>query len=204
VYALSDYGLLGYIIAQELVTGVPVIEGIEPTPDDLKTLGSMLGAAGAIALFHVLDVTPEARALGRAILGPDHKRLTITDAELGAAERTLRGDTGRFSHIIIGCPHLSTDELQQIASMLEGKRVRGRLWLLASEPVRRDLAGTETERVLQQAGAQLKSLCAIYFHDTPRLFGKRILTDSVKLAYHTGSTWAPLEECLAAAKGAEA
>ena len=197
-----DYGLLGYVTARELVSGVPVIEGIAPTSDELKTLGAALGAAGAITLFHVLQATPEARALGRAILRPDHARLSMTDADLKAAAAALRGDTDRFSHIIIGCPHLSEEELKHIAAAIAGQGMRTRLWLLACERVRQrlDERGGLGE-LLSAHGAQLKSLCPIYFHDTPRLFGKRILTNSIKLAHHTGSSWASLEECLAAALG---
>ncbi|MFQ5808291.1 MAG: aconitase X, partial [Armatimonadota bacterium] len=194
-----DYGLLGYVIAQQLVTGVPVIEGIHPTADELKTLGATLGAAGAIALFHVLEVTPEARALGRDILRDDCASLTITDAELKAAEQSLRGDLERPTHIIIGCPHLSTDELSSIATALCGagcaavgttaqpvgpreltsRRHRPHLWLLACQRVRDQIAPTDAGRSLLAAGVHLKSLCPIYFHDIPRLFGKRILTNSV-------------------------
>lgn len=195
-----DYGVLGYLIARELLTGVPVIDGIQPGPDDLKTLGAVLGAAGGMALFHVRDVTPEARALGRGILRSDHSHVTIGAAELKRTEQALRRDSGRFSHVIIGCPHLSFQELQRIATALGGRRVRGRLWLLACHSIRRRLQGSAAERSLREAGAELKSLCPIYFHETPRLFGKRILTDSVKLAHHTGSAWAPLEECLSAAQ----
>ncbi|MGD8239145.1 MAG: aconitase X [Armatimonadota bacterium] len=195
-----DYGLLGYVIARELVTGVPLIEGIHPTDDELKTLGATSGAAGAIALFHVLGVTPEARALGRDLLRDDCQRLTITDTELKAAEQSLRGDLDRPTHIIVGCPHLSTDELGHIATTLGEERLRSRLWLLACERVRQQVADTDAGRYLRAAGAQLKSLCPIYFHDTPRLFGKRILTDSVKLAHHAGVTWAPLDDCLRAAQ----
>ena len=209
-----DYGLLGYIIARQIVAGVPVIEGIRPTRDELKTLGAVLAAAGAIALFHVLDATPEARALGRDVLRSDHLRLTVGDEDLRAAAQTLRTDAGGFSHVIIGCPHLSEDELNHIATLCgAGCRPAARstpqpavvssprLWLVACQNVRDKLAGADAAQSLLDAGAELKSLCPIYFHDTPGLGRKRILTDSVKLAHHTGAAWAPREECLAVATG---
>src|SRR5579875_4060121 len=58
----SFYPVLGYLIGDRVPRCVPVIEGITSTPtdDELKSFAAALASSGAIALFHMVGVTPEA------------------------------------------------------------------------------------------------------------------------------------------------
>ena len=55
------YGALGVLAGREVGTGRPFFRGIRPTRDGLKSLGAAMAATGAVALFHVDRITPEAR-----------------------------------------------------------------------------------------------------------------------------------------------
>src|SRR5690606_17820603 len=56
------YPVLGYLLGQSVSSGVPVIDGldVDPTSDQLKALAAAAASSGAIALFHIVGVTPEA------------------------------------------------------------------------------------------------------------------------------------------------
>ena len=70
------YPVLGYFLGQSVTNGVPVVEGISviPTSDQLKSLSAAAASSGAIALFHIVGVTPEAPDLESAFQGPTVER----------------------------------------------------------------------------------------------------------------------------------
>jgi predicted aconitase len=78
------YPVLGHLIGKEVADRVPVIDGleVEPTEDQLKALGAAMASSGAVALFHLVGVTPEAPTAKQAFQGYAPER-TI-DIDLGA------------------------------------------------------------------------------------------------------------------------
>ena len=57
----SDFGALGYYIGKQVKNKIPYFTGIkEATTDHLKALGAAMAASGAVALYHIEDLTPEA------------------------------------------------------------------------------------------------------------------------------------------------
>ncbi|MEZ4507367.1 MAG: aconitase X [Thermomicrobiales bacterium] len=84
------YPVLGYLLGQSVSSGVPVIDGldVDPTSDQLKALAAAAASSGAIALFHIVGVTPEApdlaaRVSGRTAvaIGSRHARAAASGAE---------------------------------------------------------------------------------------------------------------------------
>ena len=93
------------------------------------TLVAGMAAAGSVALFHVEGVTPEADP--QAIKGLE--RIHLGKEELEAARNRL--DTGKDPELIaLGCPHLSVDEIRDLASKLKGKKRKGdaEVWFCTS------------------------------------------------------------------------
>jgi predicted aconitase len=66
---IADYGILGFYVGDIVSDGVPVFTGLphDVSNDALKQLGSALATTGAVALFHVAGVTPEAPTLEAAM-----------------------------------------------------------------------------------------------------------------------------------------
>ena len=61
----SDYGALGYVAGKIIGSRVPIFRLKDvPEKDELKALGAAMAASGAVALYHVEGVTPEACRLG--------------------------------------------------------------------------------------------------------------------------------------------
>jgi predicted aconitase len=157
-----DYGALGVHVGRELGDAVPYFMGINPTSDELKTLGAAMAASGAIALFHVSNVTPEAQAGIEPDSGTDI--LFVGPEELEEAYRSLSGSLKEqdVELITIGCPHVSIDELEEIAQFLKGRRRRAGapdLWVCTSKEVKK--LGTEAIKVIEEFGKVLVDTCMV-------------------------------------------
>jgi len=135
-----DYGLLGYRLG-ELVKGrVPLLRGIptEPTLEELKVLSAAGGASGAIDLYHIEGVTPEAR---RGLIDPGRIEAVIEVDRAALDEVKRRLNTGRVEQVDLvtfGCPHASLEEVREIAGLLDGKKIRAgvKLWVCTSRAVK--------------------------------------------------------------------
>jgi predicted aconitase len=157
-----DYGALGVHVGRELGNAIPYFRGIHPTSDELKTLGAAMAASGSMALFHVENITPEAQAG----IGPDRgtETLHIGPEELEAAYRSL-SDSLRDQDIdlvTIGCPHVSIDELEEIAQFLKGRSKREDapdLWVCTSKEVKK--LGTEAVKEIERFGMVLVDTCMV-------------------------------------------
>jgi predicted aconitase len=59
----ADFGALGYLVGRWAQDGVPYFKGLQDGEQEmLKAFGAAMAASGAVALYHVEGVTPEARA----------------------------------------------------------------------------------------------------------------------------------------------
>jgi predicted aconitase len=157
-----DYGALGFLVGKRLGNAVPYFQGIHPTGDELKNLGAAMAASGSIALYHVEDVTPEARA---GLVPEDRlETLPVGPEELEEAYRSLSSSLREqdVDLITLGCPHLSIDELEEIAEFLRDKRPRKDapdLWCCTSKEVKKKAA--ESVKVIEAFGKVLVDTCMV-------------------------------------------
>lgn len=118
------YVALGHLMGNLVQDGIPVIEGFPAgaTDDQLKALGAAAASSGAVALFHAIGVTPEANTLDEAFQGdtPEHV-IEIRPSDLKAAWEDLSttAEGEKLDVVILGCPHFSFAEFQQLAQAIE-------------------------------------------------------------------------------------
>lgn len=147
----SDYGALGYVAGKLVGSKVPIfrLKSI-PEADELKALGAAMAASGAVALYHVNGVTPEACKLDFAETA---EKITIERNQIDEVYES-RGKAGEEPELItIGCPHCSAAELKMAAELLEGKTVSKEFWIFTS----RELAKRYPEytRIIEKSGAKV-------------------------------------------------
>lgn len=122
----SFYPVLGHLIGKIAQDRIPVIAGLRVTPaeDQLKALGAAAASSGAVALFHIVGLTPEAPTLDAAFQGHQPQRvIEITLDRLRAARRELTTAAGeQLDMVVLGSPHFSLAEFKQLAPLLEGKQ----------------------------------------------------------------------------------
>ena len=117
------YVALGLIVGERSGERVPVIEGLPPPRDEdqLKALGAAAASSGAIGLFHVVGVTPEAATLRDAFHGrPPETVIAVTPADVAETLRRLSTvpDGTPISAVCLGTPHFSRGEWDQLLRLL--------------------------------------------------------------------------------------
>jgi cis-L-3-hydroxyproline dehydratase len=186
-----DYHTLGIVLGRRLGTRIPALVGIPSgvSPDELKALGASAAASGALALYHVVGVTPEACRADPFDGRPPQEEFRVTRADLEAAARGLTtGDQGRVELVVVGCPHYSLAEVRRLAGLLRGRRVApGKaLWVYASGEVERQAQAEGLLASLQAAGAEVLAQTCAVMSPLPGGF-RTLMTDSGKFASYLPS-----------------
>jgi hypothetical protein len=124
----ARYGALGYRAGALVGNRIPLFQGIRPARDQLKALGAAMAASGAVALFHVEGITPEARVFR---FEPDGLEvITLEQKDLSGINEAIPVEA-----VALGCPHCSPEELVSIAALLAGKNVLVPFYVFASREV---------------------------------------------------------------------
>jgi predicted aconitase len=145
-WTVADYGALGYHAGKLVGNRIPYFTGIRPERDQLKALGAAMAATGAVALYHVEDVTPEAQInrFGTRSL----EKIPVELKEITDIFREVPVEA-----VALGCPHCSPEELGTLARLLAGKRVRKPLYIFASQGVID--ANRNSVDVIEKSGAKV-------------------------------------------------
>lgn len=204
------FALLGHVVGRLAGSAIPVIDGVDQaTEDQLKALGAAAASSGAVAMFHMVGVTPEAPTRSEAFGGrPPSRSAVVGPSELaaGAAELTTTRDRG-LAAVSVGTPHYSYAELVRVRSLLAGRSVSPGVECYASTG-RDTLARLEAEGwadELRSRGVRIVTDTCTYI--TPILSGRpgAVMTDSAKWAWYAPGNlgyqvvFASLEECVESA-----
>jgi predicted aconitase len=146
-WTTAHYGALGYHAGKLVGNRIPFFSGLEAAGrDQLKGLGAAMAATGAVALYHVEGVTPE------AVNVPfDFGGLEVVTVESGEVERLFREVT--VDAVALGCPHCSPEELAHVAQLLKGKMVIKPLYVFSSQGVIN--ANRKSVDLIEKSGARV-------------------------------------------------
>ncbi len=183
--------VLGFLMGKIAQERIPVIEGVEitPTEDDLKMLGAGGASAGAVALFHIVGVTPEAPSVEAAFGGKEPgERHHLDLAALRAARTELTTGTGDdVDLVVLGSPHFSLAEFERLAPLLEGRRRSDNVeFLVTTSRMMRALAEQAGFlQPLRDFGARITvDTCILTTPMLPKTI-QTIMTNSAKYAYYS-------------------
>lgn len=154
--SLFEHSLLGQAVGMRIGGGIPYYRGIRPDVEKAKTMAAAMAAAGAVAMFHVEGVTPEYQNYDVSDLEVMH----IGKTELEEAREKL--NTSRDPQLIaLGCPHLTENEMHEIAALLKGKKKKGdaEIWFCTSKTVRERCP--DDVRIMEQFGPVLADTCMV-------------------------------------------
>lgn len=201
------YHLLGYCAPKKTGHHIPVFTGVPATctPEDLMNLGAQLNTAGATSIFHIVGVTPEAPTLEKAFQGREPRgHVVITDEDL---QQTLKGislEGGKIDFALMGCPHLTINQVKEVADCLEGRKLTAELWLCTSTMTRELAKRMGYLETISKAGGHIVQDTCIDQPCWRHLYGKKGVTDSPKCAYYTrrrnmGFVIRSIKQCVEAA-----
>jgi predicted aconitase len=210
----ADLGALGYLVGQQVRNGVPYFrfgdrgivttekwESAEPGNWELKTLGAAMAASGAVALYHIDGVTPE--ALSGDAVAPVAEALAVDDLSPGYA--ALNSPVEEVDLVSLGCPHASLAEIEQIASYLDGRRVKVTLWITTARVTQAAAEAAGLVARIEAAGGRVVPDTCMVVAPVAELGFRTLATNSAKMAFYTPShsglcvRFGPMAQCLEAA-----
>jgi predicted aconitase len=147
----SDFGALGYIIGKTVKNKIPYFTGIKNADtDQLKSLGAAMAASGAVAIYHVENLTPEAENVEKDNL----EKITITQKDIDGAYNDL--SSGKDPDIVIlGCPHASLKEISRLSKTVEGKKLKKPVWICTSRMVKEAAERMGYNEIIAKAGGSV-------------------------------------------------
>ena len=195
------YSLIGFCVGAAVGEKVPYYTGLPKNVSwgDLKDMGAASAASGAVGLYHVEDVTPEALKQGRGLLREGAPTIRVMDADIKGVRERL-GLAGQPNLIIIGCPHLTLEQLMDWAQRID-RPVTVETWLVTAPSILRRFRDTPAYAALSRHKVRCMTLCSLAFMDSPHLKKLRVLTNSGKLAYYTAAYLGSDQDCLRAMYG---
>ncbi len=147
----SDFGALGYKVGKTVKNKIPYFRGIkEATTDNLKALGAAMAASGAVALYYVENLTPEADSMDTKGL----EIINISKKDIEETYETLGGDQ-EMDIAILGCPHASLREIGDLAKKVEGRTLKKPVWICTSRMMKEAAIRMGYVDILEKAGAKV-------------------------------------------------
>jgi predicted aconitase len=203
------YPVLGTWLGLEVGQAVSAIVGLPQsvTEDQLKALGAAAASTGAVALFHVVGVTPEASRLEDATGGIEPDRVVALTPEMVAASlrRLSTVDATSVDAIALGSPHFSLQEFEALIPLMNGLRCQVPFYVCTSRSVLVELESSGDAAILEEAGVEIiVDTCVVV---TPILpdEGGVLMTNSGKFAHYGPSNtgyevvYGSMEDCVASA-----
>ncbi|MCG6955198.1 MAG: aconitase X catalytic domain-containing protein [Gemmatimonadetes bacterium] len=204
------YPVLGTWLGLEVGTEVSAIVGLPATTteDQLKALGAAAASSGAVALFHVVGVTPEAPTLDAATGGADPDRVVRLEADmLRTSLDRLSTATApdRVDAVAVGSPHFSREEFAELARLLAGRRLAVPFYACTGRGVVAELEADGTLALLTAAGVEIVADTCVVVTPILPAAGGVLMTCSGKFAHYGPSNtgydvvYGSLEDCVASA-----
>ena len=201
--------LLGSAIGMKVMEDVPFIRGLdkwlgtELTPEAcayLKDFGAATASNGAVGLYHVENLTPEAKESGEALIRENAKVYVIDDAELERVQASYpviwKNRYAKPQLCFVGCPHLSMSQLEDWTFKIENclrysglKKVSVPTVFTASPAVNKALTATGGAERLKKCGVVLSYICPLMYMNNPLCKAKPVITSSNKLRTYTSARY---------------
>jgi len=189
----AEYGALGIHLGKMLKDKVPMFGGMQnPSDDDLKQLGAGMASSGMTALFY-----PKARNEKEKL-----ETISIENKDIKEAVSGLCTTAEAPDLVFIGCPHCSLKEVESVAGLLKGKKVRKgvELWVCASRHVRE--RAKNYVNIIERAGGHVLCDTCVLVTWIKDLGMQTLLTNSAKTAFYAPTlnevdvALRPLGQCL--------
>jgi hypothetical protein len=187
---IMDWGLLGYYLGEIIDDEIPVLTGRyqQPSLIKLKHFGAAAASSGGVEMYHIPDITPEARTIEEAFSGnPVRDVVRYGEAERRKAYDNLNCATDRnVDFVMLGCPHNSIDQVWLIASLLDGRKISAntQLWVHTPRALREVADRNGYTRMIMDAGGFVMSdTCPAISRHMPK-GTKVVATDSAKQAHY--------------------
>ncbi len=201
--------LLGSAIGMKVMEDVPYIVGLDSwlgnelndaTRAYLKDFGAATASNGAVGLYHVANLTPEAVEQGEALIVEGAKEYVIDDAELERVKNNYpviwKNPDAKPKLCFVGCPHLSLEQLKAWTENIESalkkndkKTVTVKTVFTAAPGVLEKFEKTEYAARLKATGVITSYICPLMYMNNPLCKTMPVITSSNKLRTYTSARY---------------
>ena len=209
--------LLGSAIGMKVMEDVPYVMGLDKwlgteLNDSVKTYLKDFGAAtasnGAVGLYHIDNLTPEAVEMGGKLITDEAKVYVIDDAELERVKNNYpviwKDKNATPKLCFMGCPHMSLQQLKDWTDKLEAglkeagnKKVVIPTVFTAAPGVLEEFEKTEYAGRLKATGVITSYICPLMYMNNPLCKSMPVITSSNKLRTYTTARYYTDDEILA-------
>ena len=210
--------LLGSAIGMKVMEDVPYVIGLDKWIGDelndeactyLKDFGAATASNGAVGLYHIENLTPEAKEMGKALIVADAKEYIIDDAELERVKNEYpviwKNPDAKPKLCFMGCPHMSLQQLKDWTDKVEAslkengnKKVLIPTVFTAAPKVLEAFNKTEYAARLKATGVITSYICPLMYMNNPLCKKMPVITSSNKLRTYTSARYYTDDEILAA------
>ena len=197
--------LLGSAIGMKVMEDVPFITGMnkwlgtELNDENcayLKDFGAATASNGAVGLYHIENLTPEAKEQGAGLVAEGAKVYVIDDAELERVKNEYpvmwKKPGAKPKLCFVGCPHMSLQQLKDwTVAVEEGLKAAGNTKVLiptvftTAPAVKAEFEQTEYAERLKATGVILSYICPLMYMNNPLCKSMPVMTSSNKLRTYT-------------------
>lgn len=205
----SFYPVLGAWLGRTVGSTIAAIKGLplDVHEDQLKALGAASASTGAVALFHVIGVTPEAKTESLAFAGnrPETEICPSASDMRAARDALSTTDSETIDCVALGSPHFSLDECRLFAAMAEGLTFKKPIYICTRQAVLQILEASGVRQKLEDAGVIfVVGTCVVVTPILKQASGV-LMTNSGKFAHYGPSTvnhevvYGSLSDCIGSA-----
>lgn len=215
--------LLGSAIGMKVMEEVPYIKGLDKWLGTeltdgvcayLKDFGAATASNGSVGLYHIENLTPEAKEQGEALIEEGAQVYVIDDAELERVKASYpiiwKNKDAKPELCFIGCPHMSAQQLKDWTDAIEEKlranglsKVTVPTVFTAAPAVIKALNGTVYIDKLATYGVVVSYICPLMYMNNPLCKKKAVITCSNKLRTYTSARYYTEAEILDIITGKE-
>ena len=181
------FAALGHLLGTIAGSAICVIDGIDQaTEDQLKAVGAAAASSGAVALFHVAGITPEARTLHEALGGRAPERtVQLSRADLATAIANLSTtDAHQLAAVSVGTPHFSYAEFVLLRSLLAQRRVAIDFYVSTGRGILQRLEHEGWAQELRDCGITIVTDTCTYITPILKNTTGAVMTNSGKWAWY--------------------
>ena len=209
--------LLGSAIGMKVMEDVPYVKGLDKwlgtELDDaactyLKDFGAATASNGAVGLYHIENLTPEAKESGETLIKEDAKVYVIDDAELERVKNNYpviwKDKDATPKLCFMGCPHMSLQQLKDWTERVEASlkesgnsKVVIPTVFTASPAVLAEFEKTDYAKRLKATGVITSYICPLMYMNNPLSAKMPVITSSNKLRTYTSARYYTDDEILA-------
>lgn len=208
--------LLGSAIGMKVMEDVPYIVGLDKWLGDklddktlsyLKDFGAATASNGAVGLYHIENLTPEAVEQGKKLVNKNAKVYVIDDAELQRVYDSYpimwKNKSAKPKLCFMGCPHMSREQLDSWTDKIEkelNKRGKKKVSIptvfTTSPAVLKAFSKTKRGEKLKQMGVIVSYICPLMYMNNPLCGKMPVITSSNKLRTYTTARYYTDDEIL--------